>query len=110
MFTRFNHEGFKKLIPGIYMKVVGHGKNTITVLFKLEAGHSLPRHNHIYEQTGTLISGKMALTIGETRYDVSKGDAWTIPPDIPHQAEVLEDCMVLEVFSPVREDYLKLAN
>ena len=52
----------------------------------------------------------MRLTIGDEVYEVNKGDTWNVPPNIPHMAEVLTDCLVFEVFSPVREDYLKLAE
>ncbi len=110
MFRKFDSEGFKELIPGIEIKVVGHGPHTLSALFKLEAGKTLPLHDHIYEQTGTLLEGTMRLTIGDEVYEVNKGDTWNVPPNIPHMAEVLTDCLVFEVFSPVREDYLKLAE
>ncbi len=109
MFTPWQEEGFVSLTPGIRMRVAGHGEKTISVVFKLEGGCELPLHNHIYEQTGTLLRGKMRLTIGETVYEVSPGDTWTIPPNALHTAEILEDSEVFEVFSPVREDYLKYA-
>ena len=110
MFKKFDSEGFTQLIPGIEIKVVGHGPHTLSALFGLEAGKTLPLHDHIYEQTGTLLEGAMRLTIGDKAYEVNKGDTWTIPPNVPHMAEVLNDSLVFEVFSPVREDYLKLAE
>ena len=110
MFTPRPEDAFVSLIPGIQMRVVGHGEKTISVLFKLEKGHELPLHDHIYEQTGTLLKGRMRLTIGDTAYTVSPGDSWTILPHVSHQADVLENSEVFEVFSPVREDYLKHAK
>jgi len=110
MFTKFNSDGFRELIPGIQIKVVGYGTHTLSALFKLEAGKTLPLHDHVYEQTGTLIKGKMTLTIGDETFEVNAGDTWTIPPDVPHKADVISDCMVFEVFSPPREDYMKLAE
>ena len=110
MFEKFDSKGFKELIPGIGIKVVGHGPHTLSALFKLDAGVTLPLHDHIYEQTGTLLEGTMRLTIEDKVFEVQRGDTWNIPPEIPHMAEVVTDCLVFEVFSPVREDYLKLAN
>ncbi len=110
MQTKYSDEGFTTLIPGIHMKVVGHGEKTLSALFKLEAGHILPLHNHLYEQTGTLLKGALELSIADETTRMAPGDTWTIPPHVPHQARVLEDCLVFEVFSPVREDYLKLAT
>ncbi len=108
MFKKYDSDGFKELIPGIDIKVMGHGPHTLSALFRLEAGRVLPLHDHVYEQTGTLLEGSMKLTIGEETFQVAPGDAWTIPPNVPHKAEVDTDCLVFEVFSPPREDYLKL--
>jgi len=110
MFTKYNTDGFIPLIPGIQMKVVGHGAHTITTLFLLDAGVDLPRHDHTYEQTGVLLEGKMTLIIGNETYEVSPGDSWSIPPDVPHEAKTSAYCRAMEVFSPPREDYLKLAG
>ena len=110
MFRKYDSEGFKELIPGIRIKVTGHGSHTLSALFTLEAGKILPLHDHIYEQTGTLLEGAMRLTIEGETFEVKPGDTWTIPPGVPHMVEVLADSLVFEVFSPVREDYLKLAD
>ena len=37
---------------------------------------------------------------------MAPGDSWSIPGGMPHGAEVLEDSVAIEVFSPVRDDYL----
>jgi mannose-6-phosphate isomerase-like protein (cupin superfamily) len=66
----------------------------------------VPRHAHPQEQTGYLISGRIRLSIGEESFDVEHGDSWCIPGNVEHQAEILEDSVAVEVFSPVREDYL----
>jgi quercetin dioxygenase-like cupin family protein len=49
------------------------------------------------------------MSIGDDTFDVSPGDAWCVPGNIPHGAEVLEDAVAIEVFSPVREDYLPVS-
>ena len=61
------------------MKVVGHGEKTLSALFKLEAGHTLPLHDHLYEQTGTLLKGALELSIADVTTRMSPGDTWTIP-------------------------------
>ena len=108
MFEKFDPTGFTELIPGIQIKVVGHGTHTLSALFTLEAGKTLPLHDHVYEQTGTLLEGQMRLTIEDETFEVTPGDTWTIPPNVPHMAEVLAHSRVFEVFSPPRSDYLKL--
>jgi quercetin dioxygenase-like cupin family protein len=48
----------------------------------------------------------MRFTIGGVEFDVEPGDSWCIPGDVEHAAEAYEDSMGVEVFSPVREEYL----
>lgn len=69
-------------------------------------GSLLPRHSHPEEQTGYLVSGRIRLTIGDRTFDVASGDCWCIEGGIEHQAAILEPSVAVEVFSPVRKDYL----
>ena len=73
-------------------------------------GHVLPRHSPRQEQTGYLVSGHIALTIGVETRDVTPGDSWRIAGGVEHGAEVLQDSMAVEVLSAVREDHLPAAR
>ncbi len=106
MFQKKNNDGYISAVPGIAMKTLVYGKKTSMSEFQLKKGSQLPNHAHPHEQTGYLVSGHMRLVIGEDSYDVQPGDSWCIPGDMPHSAEILADCVAIEVFSPVREDYL----
>jgi len=106
MFTKTSNNGYKELLPGIAMKTLVHGDKTLLVEFRLEKGKNLPRHAHPHEQTGYLVSGRLRLTIGEDIFEVAPGDSWCVASDIEHSAEVIEGSVAIEVFSPVREDYL----
>jgi len=59
-----------------------------------------------HEQTGTLISGRLRFNVDGEIFDAELGDSWCLPGGVEHAAEALEDSVVIEVFSPVREDYL----
>lgn len=74
--------------------------------FMLRKGSILPLHAHPHEQTGYLVRGQIRLSIGAEKYDAQEGDSWCIPGGIEHEAEIMEDSIAIEVFSPVREDYL----
>jgi quercetin dioxygenase-like cupin family protein len=74
--------------------------------FRLLRDHVLPMHAHPHEQTGYLVSGHIALMIGDKIHDVMPGDSWCITGGVQHGAQVLQDSVAVEVFSPVREDYL----
>lgn len=106
MFTKNNSRDFRPLIEGVTMRPLAFEEKTLLCEFKLEKGSALPAHDHPYEQTGYLISGKMNFRIGEKWHLTEPGDSWSIPENVEHQVEVLEDAVVLELFSPIREDYL----
>jgi quercetin dioxygenase-like cupin family protein len=106
MFYKRNDEGYRQLLPKIEMKTLVHGEKTLFTEFRMEQGAELPRHSHPHEQTGYLVKGKIRLTIGADTFSVEPGDGWCIPGNVPHSAGILEDSVAIEVFSPVREDYL----
>ncbi len=106
MFNKMSSDGYKTAMEGIKIKTVAHGEKTLMAEFHMTKGADLPEHRHPHEQTGYLISGKLILMIDKERHMVEPGDTWCIPGDIPHSAEVLENSVVVEVFSPVREDFL----
>ncbi len=106
MFTKKSDTDYRELLDGAEMKTLTHGEKTLLAKFHLKKGAAIPIHGHIYEQTGFMISGKMRFTIGDEQFDCEPGDTWCIPGDVPHGVAVLEDSVVVEVFSPVREDYL----
>jgi len=107
MINRHSDKNYSTVLKGLRMKTLVIGEETLLAEMHLTAKSDLPRHSHPYEQTGYLISGKLILHIGEEKYELQKNDSWCILKDIPHQAEVLEDSTVLELFSPPREDYKK---
>lgn len=106
MFYKKDNSHYREAVPGVSMKTLVYGDKTLLAEFKLTAGHILPRHAHIYEQTGYLVSGAIRLTVGGEIFDAKPGDSWSIPEGVEHQAEILVDSVAVEVFSPVRPDYL----
>lgn len=106
MFNKGNERDFRELIPGVTMRPLVFEDKTILCEFKLEKGHSLPLHNHPYEQTGYLKSGKLNFKIDREWHLAESGASWSIPENVDHEVEILEDSVVLELFSPIREDYL----
>lgn len=106
MFYKKDDRGFKVMMEGVQLKTLVWGERTLLCEFKIEQGKALPPHTHPHEQTGYLISGRMRFTIGSETFEVEPGDSWSIPGDVEHSAEALEDSKGMEVFSPVREEYL----
>lgn len=110
MFAERSEDGYVPALPGIDRKTLVHGERTLMTEFVLHRGSTLPRHSHPHEQTGYLVRGWTRLTIGEESFDVRSGDSWCIPGGVEHAAEAVEDSLAVEVFSPVRDDYLPGAS
>jgi len=106
MFTKASADGYLPAVPDIVRKTLVFGEKTLMSEFRLEAGAVLPRHAHPFEQTGYLVSGMLELIIGAETFLAGPGDSWCIPADVPHQGLARQACVALEVFAPLREDYL----
>jgi quercetin dioxygenase-like cupin family protein len=106
MFYHRCDDGYRQVLHGVSMKTLTHGKDMLITEFHLKANCQLPCHEHPQEQTGYLVSGSIRLTIGNDVYMAGPGDSWNIPGNVVHGAFILEDSVAIEVFSPVRKDYL----
>ncbi len=106
MFTKNEKVPYKFALEGVSFKTIVWGKKTLLGEFKLLKGCSVPIHKHFHEQTGYLVKGKMNFYIDGQKYLAEPGDSWNIPGNIEHSADAIEESIVVEVFSPVREDYL----
>jgi quercetin dioxygenase-like cupin family protein len=106
MFQKHDKSGYITAAEGVERKTLIYGEKTLMVEFLLKKGGQIPKHSHPHEQIGYLIKGRIRLLIGNEEHDVEPGDSWCIAGDVEHGVTVVEDSMVVEVFSPVREDYL----
>lgn len=106
MLKKRDASGYKNPIKKIKFKTLVYGDKTLLAEFRLEKGALLPKHNHPHEQTGYLVSGRIDLTIGDATYQVAPGDSWCIHGSVDHHAIARENSVAIEVFSPVRKDYI----
>jgi quercetin dioxygenase-like cupin family protein len=106
MLQKSSKKGYTTAIEGVKQKTLVYGEKTLMTEFLLKKGYQLPLHSHPHEQTGYLVSGHICLTIDSEENDIRPGDSWCIPCGIEHGAKIFEDSVAIEVFSPVREDYL----
>ncbi|MCW8871192.1 MAG: cupin domain-containing protein [Xanthomonadales bacterium] len=97
---RLNSHLERRLITGTNM-MVAH------VYFK--KGGVVPRHSHHNEQITYVLEGALKFLLGENQDEeviVRAGEVLTIPPNLPHSAEALEDTLDVDIFNPPREDWL----
>jgi quercetin dioxygenase-like cupin family protein len=94
----------RTIIPGFHGKFI-HSEHMTFALWRLEAGAVLPPHSHPHEQVVHVYSGELEITVEGKRHLLSVGTVLAIPPNARHEGRVLSEARVLDVFSPVREDY-----
>ncbi len=110
MFGNHSQEGYSDISEGIRIKTLVYGSHMLMTEFQMSQGALLPEHAHLHEQTGYLVKGRIRLYIGKESNILKQGDSWSIPSEVLHKAEIIEDSVAIEVFQPVREDYLKYIN
>ena len=106
MFRKKDAGESRQLLEGVDLTTLVHGDRTLMGRFKIAKGAVIPAHSHPHEQTGIMISGKLRFNAGGKELEVEAGDSWCLPGGVEHSVNALEDSVVIEVFSPVREDYL----
>ncbi len=106
MFRKKGTAEKKEMVEGVHLSTLVHGEKTLMGQFEIAKGAEVPRHSHPHEQTGFMVSGKLRFRVEEEIMEVETGDSWCIPGEAEHGVEALEDSVVIEVFAPVREDYL----
>ncbi|MGB5531136.1 MAG: cupin domain-containing protein [Ignavibacteriaceae bacterium] len=92
---------YKKVFKQCNIQNSGLWHKNFACEFRLAKGSVIPIHIHLHEQTGYMISGEMTFTINREIYNAVPGVGRCIPSKVEHGVEVLEDSIVIEVFSPV---------
>ena len=97
-------------VPGCRMRTP-FGQHLMLSYLEMDEGAEVPLHHHPHEQGGILLRGTLQLTIGDETRVVSAGSLFMIPPNVPHRAVAIDGpATVLDVFSPIREDYAAQLN
>jgi quercetin dioxygenase-like cupin family protein len=84
--------------------VVGHNVMLTRVLLK--KGCIIPEHSHVNEQLSYILEGALKFWIDGREIVVHAGEVLTIPPNMPHKAEAMEDTVDLDIFHPPRADWI----
>jgi quercetin dioxygenase-like cupin family protein len=92
--------------PGVVRRTLVSGDRLTLVEIRIEPGSSVPEHSHPHEQSGHVASGRVHFRIGSEEFDLAPGDSYLIPGDVPHYVEAVDAAILIEAFSPVREDFL----
>jgi quercetin dioxygenase-like cupin family protein len=98
----------KEIAAGVTIKPLA-GQHVMLNYVEFVPQAVVPLHSHHHEQLGLIIKGELEMEIGEERRTLRPGDTYFIPGGITHSGRAgREGALVLDVFYPLREDYLKL--
>ncbi|HII81753.1 MAG: cupin domain-containing protein [Candidatus Thermoplasmatota archaeon] len=95
----------EKLSETFYRQMV-YGEKVMVAQLDIRKGSVVPEHMHENEQITWIMKGKLHFKIDGKEMDVGQGEIVIIPPNIKHEAIALEDTLDVDVFSPVRSDWI----
>ena len=103
---RWDEIALDKITEMISQKIIAGEREMLAQIY-LKRGALVPMHTHESEQMTYILQGALKCLVGGEELLVREGEVLHIPSGTPHQAEALEDTFVLDVFSPVREDWVE---
>jgi quercetin dioxygenase-like cupin family protein len=102
---RWDEIALDKVTEMLSRKIVA-GEREMLVQVYLKRGCLVPLHSHASEQMTYVLQGGLKFLVGGEEITVREGEVIHIPSGVEHQAEALEDTFELDVFSPVRVEWL----
>lgn len=95
-----------EVCPGYFRRTLLSGGGLMLVLFDCRKGYDMPEHSHPHDQSGYVVSGEVELTIAGEKHLMRAGSTYFVASNQLHSARTLEDAVIVDAFSPPREDYL----
>lgn len=92
--------------PGLTRSIGAYNDKLFLAEHRMEKGWIGTRHSHPHDQIAYVVSGRLRVTCGEETFEIGVGDSFVVRGGIEHQAAALEPSVVIDVFTPIRDDYL----
>jgi quercetin dioxygenase-like cupin family protein len=83
-----------------------HGEGITLARFRFDQGNVVAVHKHVNDQITTVQSGSVRMTCGDEEFVLKAGEMVHVPPNVPHGNVALEDTVIIELFSPIRSDWI----
>jgi unsaturated pyranuronate lyase len=103
--TRWASVTSESLTPHVDRRYINTGRVTLAQ-FDLKKGGVVPRHSHENEQITTVLKGTLRFVLDDGDVVVGTGETIRLDPWTPHEVDVVEDAIALDVFAPVRADWV----
>ncbi|MEO7455937.1 MAG: cupin domain-containing protein [Gemmatimonadaceae bacterium] len=105
-FVRCADIGWEKMAEGVRRQVLGHGSDLMMVRVEFEKGGIGAMHHHPHRQATYVVAGRFEVKVGDQVTELGTGDVFYAERDVMHGVTALEGGVLLDVFTPIREDFL----
>jgi quercetin dioxygenase-like cupin family protein len=99
----------REAFPDLMRRVLAYNENLMLVEHTMAASSVFPLHSHPHDQLAYLVSGHIRVRCGEQEFEARGGDSFVVRGGIEHQVWAIERSVALDIFTPVREDYVEWA-
>ncbi len=107
IFREFANIATKEVARGFLSKLIHTDANTINFI-EVKAGCKVPMHSHHHQQCSFVLEGQFEMTVNGVPQILDAGLFAIIPSNAEHGGVAITDCKLIDIFSPVREDYKHL--
>jgi len=94
-----------EMVPGVRRRTLSWGERLMIVHVILEEGAVVPPHRHPHEQITYIVEGELSMDVEGQTHVLAPGDSLLFPADVEHGATALKRTLVVDSFSPPREEY-----
>jgi len=94
-----------EMVPGVWRRTLSWGERLMVVQVILEEGAVVPAHRHPHEQITYIVEGELSMDVEGRTYVLVPGDSLLFPAGVEHGATALKRTLVIDTFSPPREEY-----
>ena len=99
--------GWETVAEGVTRQILGYDDALMMVVVKFETGAIGALHHHPHRQVTYVVAGRFDAQIDGVKRTIKTGDSFFVAPDLEHGVVALEPGMLVDVFAPAREDFLK---
>ena len=94
-----------EMLPGVWRRTLSWGERLMVVHVILEEGAVVPAHRHPHEQITYVVEGELSMEVEGRAHILVPGDSLLFPANVEHGATALKRTLVVDTFSPPREEY-----
>ena len=105
-FIKFADIAYTEVAPGMRRKIMAQGPDIMSVYVEYEKGAIGAAHKHPHRQISCIVKGSFKVRIGDETRILKTGDHYYIPANIEHGVEALEESILIDMFTPRREDFI----